>query len=156
MRIAKETWVIAGIGLLDLATTIVFIQHHGAEEANPLFRRYWQMGVPAFVGAKLVLLFCPLAVLEWARQRRPRFVSGALRLGIAGYVAMYGVGFTQLNAQAVASKNSAAVIREAALPPHPHEIRARLVLWHASHGETGTPPFDVHPSLSETLEASAK
>ena len=97
MKIAKETWIILAIGLADLATTILFIQHRGAEEANPLFKRYWEMGLAAFVGAKIALLVGPLSILEWARIRNPRFVSGALRGAIAAYLVMYGIGFYKLN-----------------------------------------------------------
>ena len=77
MKIAKESWIIMAIGLADLITTIIFIQNHGAEEANPLFRRYWEMGLMAFILAKLALLVGPLWVLEWARKRNPAFVSWA-------------------------------------------------------------------------------
>ena len=97
MKIARETWIIMAIGLADLATTILFIRHHGAEEANPLFKRYWEMGLSVFVLAKIVLLVGPLTVLEWARHRRPQFVSWALRSAIVAYVVMYGVGFARLN-----------------------------------------------------------
>ena len=97
MKIAKETWVILFIGLADLITTIVFIQHHGAREANPLFRRYWEMGLVAFILAKMAMLVGPLCVLEWARKRNPRFVNWALRGAIAAYLVMYSVGFVHLN-----------------------------------------------------------
>ncbi|HLK56614.1 MAG TPA: DUF5658 family protein [Chthonomonadaceae bacterium] len=100
MKIAKESWVIMAIGLADLITTIIFIQNHGAEEANPLFRRYWEMGLMAFIFAKLALLVGPLWVLEWARKRNPAFVSWALRSAIAGYLIMYGIGFIRLNSPA--------------------------------------------------------
>jgi|GEM_PF-1490209 len=97
MKIAKETWMIAVLGTIDLITTIVFIQHHGAEEANPIFRFFWHIGIPAFVAAKILLTGCPLLVLEWARKRNPRFVQTGMRSAIAGYVAVYGFGFLHLN-----------------------------------------------------------
>ncbi len=97
MKIAKESWILIGIGVADLISTIVFIQHHGAQEANPLFRHYWKMGVPAFVVAKLVCLLGPILVMEWARQRNPGFVRFALRTAIASYIFVYGVGFMRLN-----------------------------------------------------------
>lgn len=97
MKIAKETWMIALLGTIDLITTIVFIQHHGAEEANPIFRFFWQLGIPAFITAKILLTGCPLLVLEWARKRNPRFVQRGMRSAIAGYVAVYGFGFLHLN-----------------------------------------------------------
>ena len=97
MKIAKETWIIAVLGTIDLITTIVFIQHHGAEEANPIFRFFWHIGIPAFIAAKILLTGCPLLVLEWARKRNPRFVQMGMRTAITGYVAMYGFGFMHLN-----------------------------------------------------------
>lgn len=97
MKIAKETWIILCIGLADLATTIVFIQNHGAQEANPLFRLYWEMGLTVFIMAKIAMLVGPLYVLEWARKRNPRFVDWALRGAIVAYLIMYGVGFAKLN-----------------------------------------------------------
>jgi hypothetical protein len=97
MKIAKETWIILAIGLVDLATTILFIRSNGAQEANPLFKRYWEMGLAAFVVAKVALLVGPLYVLEWARKRNPHFVSLALRTAIVAYIAMYGVGYYRLN-----------------------------------------------------------
>src|SRR5437763_887092 len=97
MKIAKETWIILGIGLADLATTILFIQYHGAEEANPIFRGYLEMGLAVFVCAKMALLIGPLYVLEWARPRNPHFVAWALRSAIVAYVLMYSVGYYRLN-----------------------------------------------------------
>ena len=97
MKIAKETWVLLSLGIADLVTTIIFIRQNGAAEANPLFSRYWEMGASAFIAAKLIMLACPLLVLEWARKRNPRFVTFALRGAIAGYVLMYGAGYMHLN-----------------------------------------------------------
>ncbi|HZT44444.1 MAG TPA: DUF5658 family protein [Chthonomonadaceae bacterium] len=98
MKLAKETWIIAAIALADLVTTIIFIQHHGAEEANPVFSHYWNMGVWPFILAKCICVIAPLFILEWARRRNPRFVSWALRGAIIGYIGLYGVGFMKLNA----------------------------------------------------------
>lgn len=97
MKVARETWIIAVLGTIDLITTIVFIRNHGAEEANPIFRFFWHMGIPAFIAAKILLTGCPLLVLEWARKRNPRFVQMGMRTAIMGYVAMYGFGFLHLN-----------------------------------------------------------
>jgi hypothetical protein len=109
MKIAKETWIILAIGMADLATTIVFIQNHGAQEANPLFQRYWEMGLAAFVSAKIALLVGPLYVVEWARKRNPRFVSWALRGGIVAYIAMYAVGYVRLNQDPMLDRDLAVI-----------------------------------------------
>lgn len=98
MRIARESWIIAGIGVADLITTIIFIRHHGAQEANPLFKLYWQMGLFSFIVAKAVCLVGPLLILEWASKRNPRFVRQALRSAIVAYLAFYSIGFLKLNA----------------------------------------------------------
>ena len=150
-RIARETWALAFIGGLDLITTIVFIRHQGAEEANPLFHRYWQMGIPVFVLAKMILLLIPLAVLEWARQRRPRFVRIALRVGITAYVAMYGVGFTQLNSHAIATKKYERVAKEASIAPRTSDIRSRLAVWHADQSDFPEEPFHGRHSSPPNL-----
>ena len=97
-RIAWETWIIAAIALADLVTTIIFIQHQGAQEANPVFRRYWDMGLGAFVLAKTICVAGPLFILEWARRREPRLVTWALRVAIVGYLGLYGMGLLKLNA----------------------------------------------------------
>ena len=97
MKLAKETWILIAIGVADLISTIFFIQRHGASEANPLFRHYWQMGLPQFVAAKVALMGAPLLILEWARRQKPQMVARALRCAIAGYVLMYGIGVARLN-----------------------------------------------------------
>jgi hypothetical protein len=97
MKIARESWIIATIGLADLVTTIVFIRHHGAQEANPVFRRFWEMGLIAFILAKLACLIGPLYVLEWARTRSTQFVKVASRAVILAYLVMYGIGVAHLN-----------------------------------------------------------
>lgn len=97
MKIARESWIIATIGLADLVTTIVFIRHHGAQEANPVFRRFWEMGLIAFILAKLACLIGPIYVLEWARTRSTQFVKLASRAVIFAYLIMYGIGVAHLN-----------------------------------------------------------
>lgn len=126
MKIAKETWIIFCIGLADLATTIVFIQQNGAQEANPLFRHYWEMGLAAFVIAKFALLIGPLYILEWARKRNPRFVNWALRGAIAAYLIMYGVGFAKLNGvlpEAIDTIDMAPPAEMPVIRYHRHDIR---------------------------------
>jgi hypothetical protein len=123
MKIARESWIIAAIGIADLITTILFIRHHGAEEANPLFRHFWEMGLPAFILAKLACVVGPLCILEWARQRRGQFVTLASRSVIAAYLVLYCLGVSQLNGpQAQANevrRTSVAMAGNFAMPPYP-------------------------------------
>lgn len=97
MTFSKESGIIAAIGILDLLTTLVWIHHYGAHEANPLFRFFLQQGVPAFVAAKALFLAGPLWALEWARLSHARFVLSASRVAIIAYLVLYGAGVAALN-----------------------------------------------------------
>lgn len=90
MKIARESWLLAAVCTLDLITTIWFVQRGNASEGNPVMRFYLERGIVPFALAKMLLFLGPLAVLEWARRRNPRFVRTMLRLGIALYVGAYG------------------------------------------------------------------
>ena len=97
MKLTKETWIILTIGVADLVTTILFIHHYGAQEANPLFDYYWKLGLSAFVLAKSVCVVGPLLILEWARRHKPHFVRWASRGAILAYLMAYGIGVARLN-----------------------------------------------------------
>jgi hypothetical protein len=97
MKISKESWVIFSLGIADLTTTLLWVQKHGAEEANPLFAHYLDMGSFWFSVMKIVMLAAPIFLLEWARRSRPRFTTYASRFAIAAYLVMYGVGYVRLN-----------------------------------------------------------
>jgi hypothetical protein len=123
MKIARESWIILAIGLADLITTIIFIQGSSAQEANPLFRRCWEMGLAAFIGAKLAMLAGPLVILEWARRRRPRFTSFALRGAIAAYLVIYGIGCAHVNTRSYTEEYARVHVgRDWAVVP-PEQIR---------------------------------
>lgn len=115
MKIAKESWIIAAIGLADLVTTIIFIRYYGAQEANPLFRDFWRMGLPAFILAKALCVVGPLTLLEWARRREPGFVCWALRLAIVGYVGAYGIGLVTLNEPGAQARGTVQVVSGSSL-----------------------------------------
>ncbi len=129
MRIAKETWLICFLGIADLITTILFIRQNGGQEANPLFRQYWEMGTCAFVAAKLVMLAGPLCILEWARRRNPQFVSWALRGVIVGYLTMYGIGYCRLNGPSAYADE----LKRVSVTPTPLLSHYREVLTYQRH-----------------------
>lgn len=134
MKIARESWIIAAIGVADLITTVLFIRHHGAEEANPLFRHFLEMGLPAFILAKLACVVGPLCILEWARKRRGQFVTLASRSVIAAYLVLYCLGVSQLNgpeAQANELRRApVAVAGNYAMPPYsPFDDRLSSEEW---------------------------
>ena len=104
MRIMRETWLMAAICIADLTTTLWFVGRFGAAEGNPLMKYYLELGTLPFVLAKLTLFLVPLAILEWARQRNPRFVTGMLRVGIVLYLGSYATVVWNVNARAGAEE----------------------------------------------------
>jgi hypothetical protein len=112
MKIARESIYIALIGLADLVTTLLWVHNRGASEGNPVFSQYLRMGFGWFVLMKLILLACPLFLLEFARQRRPQFTLRASRFAIGAYCGLYIVGFLHLNPNAIHPTSA-----EAAVPP---------------------------------------
>src|SRR5579884_1476415 len=97
IKLSPESWILIAIGTADLVTTILWIRQGAAQEANPLFRYYWNHGLLAFIIAKYVCLLGPIMVMEWARRHRPRFVKLALRAVVLAYVGFYGLGVVRLN-----------------------------------------------------------
>src|SRR5690349_18512926 len=96
-KIAKESWLLAAICVADLITTLWFVRGGGAIEANPIMRHYLDLGVLPFILAKSTMVLGPLAILEWARTRRPRFVTSMLRVGILLYLGSYGAIVWRIN-----------------------------------------------------------
>ena len=97
-KIAPESYLLAAICLLDLATTVFWVSYRDASEGNPVMAFYLEQGgTPVFIAAKLMLLIPPLFIAEWARRTRPRFVHAALRFGIFAYFTLYGLGVMHVN-----------------------------------------------------------
>jgi Domain of unknown function (DUF5658) len=97
MQLCKESKIVAGLCVADLISTVVFMERHGATEANAVMRFYLQYGMVAFIGAKCLLFVPALLMAEWYRQRNPRLITSTLRLVILLYVGLYGVGVYTLN-----------------------------------------------------------
>lgn len=90
MRLARETWLLLVIGLLDLASTVWFVCLGIAWEANPVM--YWYLergGMWVFCLVKVILVIFPLAILEWVRRVEPYLGQWALRLALLGYLLLY-------------------------------------------------------------------
>lgn len=98
MGIAIETRLLAAVCLLDAIATVWLIAAGLAVEANPLLAFFvTHGGLGAFLAAKLTVSFGPLAALERLRRQRPQFVNTVLRVGLAGYVAVYAAGVWRAN-----------------------------------------------------------
>jgi hypothetical protein len=85
------------MGILDLVMTVALLTYTEAGEANPLMARFLDLGMPAFIIAKLASLLLPLCFIEYARSLRPAFVRKASIAGIAGYAVLLGVGIVHAN-----------------------------------------------------------
>ena len=96
MKLSRESWIILAIGILDLVTTLMWV-NDGAHEANPIFQYYLAMGAGWFVLAKFVCLLCPILLFEFAQIHRRQFALKGARIAIAGYLVMYMVGVAKLN-----------------------------------------------------------
>jgi hypothetical protein len=91
MSISRESIILLGICIVDLALTLLLVGRYNALEANPLMGFFLRRGVWSFVLAKLfVFLAAPLAIAEWSRQYRPDFVRKMLRLAIVLYALTLG------------------------------------------------------------------
>jgi hypothetical protein len=110
MKIAKESIVIAVIGIADLVTTVTWVSYHGAQEANPVFAHYLSMGLGWFALMKLVLLVAPIYLLEWARRRRPKFTLNASRFAIGAYCGLYIIGVAHLNPSMLRPRSAEAAV----------------------------------------------
>src|SRR5262249_16736452 len=62
-------------------------------------RHYLELGPVWFALMKIVMLACPVFLLEWAMRRRPRFTRYASRFAVGAYLLMYVVGVAKLNPQ---------------------------------------------------------
>src|SRR5260370_15655588 len=97
MRMSRETGIVGALCAVDLLSTLVLIQHQGADEGNGLMSFYLRQGTGAFIAAKCLLFVPALLIAEWYRRRNPRLVSLALRTVIVMYVFLYAVGVLQMN-----------------------------------------------------------
>lgn len=130
MRIARESWILAAVCIADLITTLWLVGNQGAREGNPVMDFFLMQGIFAFIVAKLALFTVPIAILEWARRRRPLFVQAMLRLAICGYVGSYALVVWRINAPAAAEDMSAskiaAIERECAHPATQDDLRREM------------------------------
>jgi hypothetical protein len=131
--LARESFVLVGLCVADLASTLWLVSRGAAVEGNPAMGAFLSIGVVPFIAAKIALVALPLGILEWARRRQPEFVNSMLRLTIVLYIGVYGAGVWRLNADKARlahadSTYEAAIEREAAIPVlvKLHETRRQI------------------------------
>lgn len=96
-KLAIETYILLGICLLDLASTVWLIATNQAVEGNPIMSFYVDHGLWALVVAKTSIAALALFIAEWGRRHRPQFVHGVLRFAILAYLGMYVLAFLNTN-----------------------------------------------------------
>ncbi len=132
--IHRQAAVLIAICLFDLVSTVWVVNTGRGDEANPLMAFFLAQGVMAFVAAKLCMVAAPVATLEWARPKRPKFVHRAYYAAFAGYLGFYAIGVAKAN-----HVPSPSVVR-AHLEPERVEvwnnIRARINAKNAARSQT--------------------
>jgi hypothetical protein len=98
MKIARETWLLGLFCTLDMLFTVWLIHKGLAKEGNPVMGFYVEKSLPVFVVMKSLMFIAPLTALELLRQKKPKFVTNMLRLGILAYVLVYSFGVLRTNA----------------------------------------------------------
>jgi len=93
LNLARESYILLVIYLLDLAATVWLILTGQAVEGNPIMSYYLSRGWGMLVGMKAMLFILPIFVLEWCRRYRTRLVHNMLRFAIIAYVGMYVIAF---------------------------------------------------------------
>ena len=130
----RESVALMVIGIADLVTTLIWVHKSGAIEANPIFSSYLQLGDGWFVASKLLMLICPVFLIEWAHLSRPNFAQMGARFAVLGYIVVYCVGVSGLNHSASAQQRI-----KAPVPRHEYVLRTRAYnaynsAYFASHG----------------------
>lgn len=69
-KVRLGTTVLLTIGAFDLVTTLMWL-NGGGREGNPFFASLAQMGSVPLVLGKLLFLFGPVLLIEYARTKRP-------------------------------------------------------------------------------------
>jgi len=121
LDLAKESYVLLTICLLDLTLTMWLLVTGRAVEGNPIMSYYLDQGWDKLIGAKILLVVFPLFIAEWGRRHRPQFVRRMLRFAIAAYIGIYALAFTNTDILA-RSKPSVST------PPETHQRASAVTL----------------------------
>jgi hypothetical protein len=90
--VAWDSVLFACICLLDMLSTIYFVQSGGATEANPVLAGTFRYGIWCFVLAKLCSFMPALVVAAYFRDRYPSFIGVCLRGAMIAYAIIYAIG----------------------------------------------------------------
>ena len=89
---------ILAIGIVDLATTLFYVQAGLAGEANPIMAALLDVGVLPFAAVKLFTLCAYVALTEWySRARSATFARTVGNITVLAYLGIYAASFTFVN-----------------------------------------------------------
>lgn len=94
-EVRLSTVLLVAIGTFDLVTTLMWM-NSGFMEGNPIFAAIAAHGSIFFALCKLVFLFGPVLILEFARNRKPMLADCATWFAICAYLGLYGGHLIQL------------------------------------------------------------
>jgi hypothetical protein len=92
-----STTVLLTIATFDLVTTLIWL-NMGGLEGNPLFAFIASFGSLPLVAAKFTYLLIPVAILEYARMKRPTSAEIGTWLAAGLYAYLYVGHLLQLRA----------------------------------------------------------
>jgi uncharacterized membrane protein len=85
------------VGVLDLLTTVYWLQIGRIIEFNPIMAAVLKAGMPCFILVKLSTLAAYVGVMEWYRRRNECFARKVGNLTVAAYLGIYTVSFFIVN-----------------------------------------------------------
>lgn len=89
---------LAVIGVIDLATTLIWLHEGRVVESNPIMAPLLSVSLPLFAFVKLSTICAYIVVMEWYRRRRsPAFARTVSMVTVAAYVGVYIVSFCSVN-----------------------------------------------------------
>lgn len=85
------------VGLLDLATTIFWLQTQRMVEGNPIMAGVLHHGLPLFIFVKVVTLATFVFVMEAYRLRNAKLAKAVSQFSFLAYIGIYCVSFVAVN-----------------------------------------------------------
>lgn len=90
--------VLLCIGLLDLATTVIWLHDGSVIEMNPVMAAFLKHGIFLFSAVKMFSLISYVSVMEWYRRNKSaKFAQMVGNITVAAYVLIYAVSFIGVN-----------------------------------------------------------
>jgi hypothetical protein len=87
--LAWESITLFAICMVDMLSTLYWVHHNTAREANPWLANCLRQGDGVFCAAKIISFLPLLIFAAYYRPRRPRLIAVSLRVAIVLYLVIY-------------------------------------------------------------------